>query len=185
MDRKPLQKLKGEVVFSSDYFHMVSDAVVSDAGHIYTYSYLEARDGVAVVALDKEQQVYLIKEYKYPVGKWITTLPAGGIDAGMTPLTAAKTELEQEVGIRANKWARLPSFYPAPATMTFAEHIYLAQDLEITKQKLEETEYIKPFTVSLTQAVEMALTGKIEDSWGALGILVAEFYLEQSNNFLL
>jgi len=98
-------------------------------------------------------------------------LPAGRIDEGETPLTAAKRELIEETGFRARRWKRILHFYVSPGFLDETMTIYLAEGLEAGDAELEADERIATQFFSLSEAIQMALNGRIKDAKTISGIL--------------
>jgi ADP-ribose pyrophosphatase len=89
---------------------------------------------VAIVALDADEQVALVRQYRVPAGRALLEIPAGGLDldaagAKEDPETAARRELEEETGLRAGTWRHLASFYTAPGFTEELMHLFLATEL--------------------------------------------------------
>jgi ADP-ribose pyrophosphatase len=90
---------------------------------------------VAMVALDAEDRVALVRQWRLPANAALLEIPAGGLDVGPDgakedPDVAARRELEEETGLRARTWQKLAAFYTAPGFTDEYMHLYLATDLE-------------------------------------------------------
>ncbi|WP_411720997.1 NUDIX domain-containing protein [Mycetocola sp.] len=102
--------------------------------------YLDHTGAVAVFALDDEDRVLLIKQYRHPVGMREWEIPAGLLDiVDEDPLLAAKRELAEEADIQATDWAVLSEFYTSPGGSDEAIRIYLARGLSAAHEVFDRT----------------------------------------------
>jgi ADP-ribose pyrophosphatase len=118
-----------------------------------------------------EPRILLERQYRHAAHSMMWELPAGRIDDGETPLTAAKRELIEETGYRARHWKRILHFYVSPGFLDETMTIYLAEGLEAGDAEPEEDERIETQFFPLSEAVQMALNGRIRDAKTISGIL--------------
>jgi ADP-ribose pyrophosphatase len=85
---------------------------------------------VAIAALDELGRLLLVRQYRQAIGEWLVEVPAGRLEPGEDPETAARRELEEETGYRARRWSLLASFWPAPGFCSERMNLFLALDLE-------------------------------------------------------
>jgi ADP-ribose pyrophosphatase len=136
---------------------------------------------VAIVAIDAEDRVLLVRQWRTPVGGLLLEIPAGGLDldeaTGATedPDLAAPRELEEETGYRAGSWERLTSFWSAPGFTSELMHVYLATDLSSAHpdERLgpDEDEHLRLERLSFADAVAAVESGRIADAKSVAGIL--------------
>nr|WP_035286078.1 NUDIX hydrolase [Actinokineospora spheciospongiae] len=137
---------------------------------------VEHLPAVAVVALDDDGRVVLIRQYRHPVGERLWELPAGLVDHdGEDPLAAAKRELVEEVGLEAADWSVLVDVAASPGFTDEAVRVYLATGLsEVTRVEMGEEEAdIVMRRFPLAEAVRMALGGEIVNASAVAGVLAA------------
>ncbi len=108
-----MKKIKGpwrvkssKVVYQNPWIKVTEDQVIRPDGKPGIFGVVEQKHGVCVVPIDNVGNVYLIKEYKYAIGRISTEIVAGGVDQDETLLQAAKRELKEEAGIIAKKWTQ-------------------------------------------------------------------------------
>mgnify|MGYP006290715927 CR=1 FL=1 len=135
---------------------------------------------VAVMALDDEERVLLIRQYRHPVGAWLFEPPAGLLDApGEHPWHTAQRELAEEAGYQARSWHALLDTYLTPGGSSEAIRIYLARDVHpleggrIHTGEAEEA-HLPRVWVRLDEAVELVLGGRIGSPTAVLGILARQ-----------
>ena len=122
--------------------------------------------GVAVLALDEDNTVYLVNQYRYPIQRLLLELPAGKLDHGSEEdtLLGAQRELSEETGLEASKWTYLGYTLASPGFCDEALHMYLARGLTRKKQHLDEDEFLDVVTMPFDQLVRQVMDGTITDS---------------------
>jgi 8-oxo-dGTP pyrophosphatase MutT (NUDIX family) len=132
-------------------------------------------DSVAVVALDAQQRVLLIRQYRHPIGRKLWELPAGLRDQdGEPPLETARRELAEETGIRAATWVTLVDLHPSPGISTEAVRVYLATDLKVQDRAGDaagEEKDLEQRWLPLRRALEEVLSGAITNGLAVAGLL--------------
>jgi len=134
---------------------------------------------VAIVAVDPEGCVLLVRQYRHPAGQTLLEIPAGTLDrdpaSGATedPDAAARRELEEETGYRAAGWERLADFWTAPGFATERIFLYLATDLAAAgpdRRAPDEDESLELVRLPWREAVAAAERGEIHDAKTLIGI---------------
>lgn len=148
------------------------DCVTDDGAVIAPYYVLEYPDWVEVVALDADNNVLLVRQYRHALGDISTELVAGGMDPGETdPVEAARRELLEEAGCRGTL-SLVGETRPNAGTHTNRTHIVLARNVvKVTEPQDEPSERIQSVWVPLTEAVRMALAGEITVGMQAASLL--------------
>ncbi|MBF4569515.1 NUDIX hydrolase [Plantibacter sp. VKM Ac-2880] len=139
--------------------------------------FVDHTGAVAVLALDAEDRVLLIQQYRHPIGERDWELPAGLLDiAGEDPAVAAGRELEEEADLVAGSLQLLTEFYSTPGGSNESIRIYLARDLTATTEafdRAEEEADIRIEWVPLDDAVAAVLDGRLHNSILMIGVLTA------------
>ena len=131
-------------------------------GQIIEPIILEFGDWACVFALTKQQEVLLIRLYRHGVGKIIWEIPGGMIDAGETPLEAARRELLEETGYGGGTILEMAAISPNPDNHTNRIHICLALDVEkIGPQHPDDLDRIEVHPIPLNEVIRMAQDGEL------------------------
>jgi ADP-ribose pyrophosphatase len=120
--------------------------------------------GAVVVALDVDERVCLLRQFRHAAGGWITELPAGKIDEREPPLTCAKRELAEEAGVKARRWEPLGQLFSSPGVLTEVIHVYLARGLSLCHASAEAHEVFETRWVPLAEAASLASDGRLQDA---------------------
>jgi 8-oxo-dGTP pyrophosphatase MutT (NUDIX family) len=129
--------------------------------------------GAAVVALDNEQRVCLLHQFRHAAGRWLWELPAGKIDNKEPPLQTAQRELQEEAGMSAGSWLSLGSIHSSPGVFTEVIHLFLATDLRAVASTPEDHEVFHVEWRPLNEALAMASDGEISDGKTIIGLFRA------------
>ena len=167
-----------EKVLTTPIFDAVEDTFAfGERGETLRRVYLKHLSAVAVLAVDEQDRVLLINQYRHPVRMKLWEVPAGLLDVDGEPmLEAAQRELAEEADLQAQTWSTLLDFYTTPGANNEAIRIYLAQGLtEVpeAERHLREAEEAEITTawVPLAEAVQAVLSGRIHNPSAANGIL--------------
>jgi len=166
--------LKSRVAYRAPVFYVTSEVVREPSGVTARRDIVRHPGSVVVLAVEgsgKNARVLLAKQFRHAANSEMLELPAGRIDPGETPLQGAKRELMEETGYRARKWSKAMFFYVSPGFLDETMTIFLAQGLEAGQATPEEDEVIRPQMVPLAKAVEMVMSGKIQDAKTIAGVL--------------
>lgn len=114
-------------VYSSPWWTVAEHAVIDVDGQPGMYNVLNCGDGVTVLATTGSD-CWLIREYKYAIGRHTWQLPSGSIDRGEEPMQASARELLEEAGLIADTWTRLGLIHPYPTNVASAVHLFHAHE---------------------------------------------------------
>jgi ADP-ribose pyrophosphatase len=116
------------------------DKLSLPGGGVATREVVEHPGAVVIAALDDHERLYFVRQYRHAIGRPLLELPAGGLEKGEDPLTAAKRELREEVGLAAAEWAHLGSFYSSPGFANELLHAFAARSLRTVEREPDEDE---------------------------------------------
>lgn len=134
---------------------------------------IESKDAVAVLLVDFEDNIHLVRQYRIATGKFMTELIAGRIEQGENAENAAEREAQEELGVYPHNIVHLNSVYVAPGTNTEMIHTFFAQGWHDSVLPADEGEVIERVVIPFKTAYEMALTGGFDDAKTALAIIQA------------
>lgn len=139
------------------------DCVTAEGVEIAPYYVLEYPDWVEIIALDAEDHIYLVQQYRHGLGVVALELPGGAMDASdANPIEAAARELREETGLSSTDWDYVGKLAPNPATHTNLAHIVIARNVELASKPADDpTERIRLIRIPIWQAIELALEGKM------------------------
>ena len=155
---------KTEEKLRNDFFAVYQDEVVRPDGKNGEFTTVHFPPGVGVIALDGEGFVYLVKQFRYVVGRMSLEVIAGSVEDGEEPLASAKRETREELGIEAETWTDLGQVDLDTSIVKNVVSLFLAENLKIGKPESEGTEQIETVKMKLTEAVEMVMNGEITHS---------------------
>ena len=140
-------------------------------GHQMEMEVIHHPGGSAVVALDDKQQICLLKQYRCVFDEWLWELPAGKRDHNEPPIETAKRELGEEAGILASDWLELGAMISSPGVFSEQVYLFLAQHLSSTASDIAPDEVLQVHWLSLEEAFQAVMKGKIIDAKSVIGIL--------------
>jgi 8-oxo-dGTP pyrophosphatase MutT (NUDIX family) len=132
---------------------------------------VEHAGSVAIVAVDGDGQVVLVRQFREPVRGELLELPAGVIDDGERPLDAAKRELREETGLTGGRWRKLAAFWTSPGFLREHMHLFLAEDVEQGEADPDDDEDVELVRIPLDEAV--ATAHELDDLKTIAGLLLA------------
>jgi ADP-ribose pyrophosphatase len=129
--------------------------------------------GAAVVALDEQNRICMLRQYRHAAGGYIHELPAGKLEPGEPPESTARRELVEEAAVSGGHWESLGAFFSSPGVFTEVIHLYLATQLTPATAVPDADEVFQIEWWPLDQAVERAASGELTDAKTIIGIFRA------------
>lgn len=173
---EPWKIISSKMILDTPWYKVQEEEVEIGPGKHIQYSVSLWHDIVYIVALTKNQEIVLVRQYKHGPQEIMLDTPAGYMDKGEDPLAAAKRELREETGYTSDKWQKIGFFHQNTAKERGNNiHIFLAQDATQSKpQDLDATENIEVQTIPFKEALNQIKEGKINSSGSAISILRAQ-----------
>lgn len=154
------------------------DKVQLPDGTVANREVVEHRGGVAIFAMDEQQRVALVRQYRYPMGEITLELPAGKLEKGEDARDSALRELAEETGLRPETLVFMGCSYSSPGILSERIYLYFAKDLVQGEAKPDEGEFVETVWVPYHDLLDLVRQGEIKDGKTMAGILKASFLLD-------
>jgi len=136
--------------------------------------------GAGTLPLFEDGSIALVRQWRYPLGRYSLEIAAGRIEPGHTPEETAARELEEELGYRAGELKKIGEFNVAPGYCEERIFVYLATGLERCSQNLDDDEEIEAVRMPFVDALALVRSGEIDDAKSIITLLLAEQVIEQN-----
>ena len=167
-------QLTAQEIFHGQILHLRKDTVRLPNGGTAPRELIVHVGAVCILPVTEDGQVYVERQFRYPLGQVITEIPAGKLDSNTEDvLEAAKRELKEETGLTADRWTELGLYYPAAAYSDEVITMYLAQGLHVGARALDEDEFLDVELLPLEQLIRDVLEGKVPDGKTQVAVLKA------------
>ena len=172
-------QLDQQTVYDNPWIRVTHENVITPAGTqgIYGVVHFKSR-AVGVVPLDEGGNVWLVKQFRYPLNQYSIEIPEGGSPPEEDMLLTAQRELQEETGLVAAEWRHLLDLHTSNSVTDESGAIFLARGLTRGEMALEATEDIEVLCVPLVEAINWIFAGKITDSLTIMGLLAVERQLQ-------
>lgn len=181
----PWRILNSREVYRDPWLALRRDEVVRPDGNPGTYSVVNLKPGVCVLALEENDDVYLTEEFHYAVGRVTVEAVSGGVEPGELPDATARRELKEEIGIDAEEWTDFGPLDPFTGSVCSPTRLYLARRLVHGAVAMEGTETIRKVRMPLNDAVRMAMTGDITHAPTVAVLLKTRLWKDQVDDRIL
>lgn len=159
-------------IYKGRRVHLVTEQIVLPDGKEVTWELVKHIGAAAVVAVDAEDKIIMVKQYRNASDSVTLEIPAGTLDApDEDPKFCAIRELEEETGYQSNNIQFLYKFYSSIGICNEVIHIYVAKDLVMNQQNLDEDEFVEVEHYELDSLVEMIYNGELVDNKSISAIL--------------
>lgn len=160
-------------IYSGRIIHIKEDIVRLPNGETAGRELVLHNGGVAVIAVDENEDVLMVRQYRKPYEEVVLEVPAGKLEKGENPQKAGLRELREETGYTAKKCRFIGKSYPSPGYLNEVISMYLAEDLEFVGQELDHDEFVEVKKIPLCELFEMVMDNKIADAKTQIAILKA------------
>jgi 8-oxo-dGTP pyrophosphatase MutT (NUDIX family) len=177
----PWRTLASRVAYENPWIRVREDSVIRPDGKPGIYGVVEVRPSVGIVAVNEEDRIVMVRQWRYTMGRYTWEIPRGGSLPGETDmLGVAARELREEAGVDAHEWAPLGAVEVCNGVTTDIQHLFLARRLTEVAPNHDATEDIVVRWTHIVEASEMAIGGSIEEVCSVAAILRAARALGRS-----
>jgi len=165
--------LTSEVRYEGVIFTITHDTAELENGSTAARDVLHHHGGVCVIPVTENNEIYLVKQFRYPFQTVTREVPAGKLEKGEDHADCGRRELLEEVGCTCSEYIYLGEMLPTPAYDTEITHMYLAKGLTFSSQSLDPDEFLDVERIPLSEAVAQVMDGTIRDGKTQIAILKA------------
>jgi 8-oxo-dGTP pyrophosphatase MutT (NUDIX family) len=173
MSIHPWKTLASKIIHTNPWYRLRQDQVQTHTNAEITYTYMDHPGSVAIVPVTNDDQIVLIRQYRYTVRDWCLEIPIGGKD-DPDSLIVARKELLEEIGGIATDIRPIAKFYPSNGTSNGQCEVFLATGVELGKNQPEATELIEILPKPKSEVLQLVRSGLITDGLAALSIFLCE-----------
>lgn len=171
-EENPWTILESDLKYDNKWISLTEHQVINPSGGRGIYGQIHYKNyAIGIVALDEDDKIWLVGQYRFPLNQYSWELPEGGGPLNEDPLLSAKRELLEETGLVAKEWKQILTMHLSNSVGDEYAIIYLAQDFEQFEAEPEETEQLEVMKIPFEEAYQMVLKGEITDSMSVAAIL--------------
>ncbi len=165
--------ISSKTAYKGCIFTVSSDTAELENGSVAQRDVIHHHGGVGVIPINQNNEIYLVKQFRYPFGEITLEIPAGKLEKDENHAECGRRELLEETGLTCKKYSYLGEIYPLPAYDTEIIHLYLAEELELSEQSPDADEFLDIVKMPLDEAVSLVMNGSVKDSKTQIAILKA------------
>lgn len=176
------KQLESEQLFNGRIIKVYRDIVDLPNGKTAFREVVRHPGGVIILPVDGGGNVYMVCQFRYPFDRTLLEIPAGKLEYGEEPFSAAQRELEEEIGATAERWTPLGNILPTPGFCDEVHYLWLARGLTFGETHPDEDEFLEQVKLPFGEAFAMAADGRLQDSKTVVALLRAKLLMEEERN---
>ena len=169
--------LASREVYRGRIIRVREDTVLLPNGKEGRREVVEHPGGVAIFAMDGQDRVAMVRQYRYPMGEIVLELPAGKLEKGEDPRDSGLRELREETGLIPGVFESMGVSYSSPGILAERIYLYFAKDLKQGPTQPDDGEFVETVWIPYPELMDMARRGEIVDGKTLAGLLKASFLL--------
>ncbi len=173
--------VENKLVFSNKFLKVFNDSVELPNKKLASRVFVDHPGGVAIIAITKDYEIILEKQFRYSVKEILIELPMGRLEKNEIKINAAKRELQEETGFYSDSWVELGEIVPCNGYSSEKITYFLATDIIPGIQNLDDGEFLEVFKVPVKSALSMMMKGEIKDAKTISGLVLYLAYLKKNN----
>lgn len=178
-EENPWKIKSSKSIYENPWIGLTEHQVLNPSGGEGIYGVVHFKNlAIGIIAIDEEDHIFLIGQYRFPLKQYSWELPEGGGPLGSNPLDSAKRELLEETGLVAKDWKEVLRMHLSNSVSDELGILYLASDFEQHEAEPEETEQLEIKRIPFEEAYQMVMRGEITDSLSVAGILKVKLMRE-------
>lgn len=167
------QRIDTKPIFSGVVFDVREDTLMTADGRRYTRQIVHHPGAVAIVPIDADDNVLMVRQYRHPIEQALLEIPAGVVEIGESPDDTAQRELREETGFATRNLRAVGGIYSSPGFCDEMVYMYIARDLIPSRLPADDDEDISVERVPMSQAGRLIRLGEIQDAKSVAGLLMA------------
>ncbi len=165
--------VSSDLIYEGPIFTITHDKAELENGRTAIRDVLHHNGGVCVIPVTENNEIFLVRQFRYPFHTVTREVPAGKLEKGEDHAECGRRELLEETGCTCSEYIYLGEMFPTPAYNTEITYMYLAKGLKFSSQNLDPDEFLDVERISLAEAVKQVMDGTIRDGKTQIAILKA------------
>ena len=162
---------KKNLIYDGKILQLYNDEILTPGGKIAYREYVNHHGGASVLAVDDDNNIYMVEQYRYAYKQLLLEIPAGKLEKGEDAKVCAIRELKEEIGAECKEIKQMALVYPTPGYTNEPLYIFVATGLTFGDTKWDDDEYLNIKKIPFDKALEMVKSGEIKDGKSVVAIL--------------
>ena len=180
MKENPWKTLKSEIKYDNPWIKITEHQTINSCDKEGVYGVVHYKNlAIGIIPLDEDYNTWIVGQYRFPLQQYSWEICEGGGAINEPPLTSAKRELLEEMGIKANKWKELLRSHLSNSVSDELGILYIAKELSFHDPEPEEGEVLQLRKLPFEEVFQMVMNGTITDSLSVAGILKTKLLIDK------
>ena len=162
---------KKNLIYDGKILQLYNDEILTPGGKVAYREYVNHHGGASVLAVDDDNNIYMVEQYRYAYKQLLLEIPAGKLEKGEDAKVCAIRELKEEIGAECKEIKQMALVYPTPGYTNEPLYIFVATGLTFGDTKWDDDEYLNIKKIPFNKALEMVKSGEIKDGKSVVAIL--------------